>query len=129
MHRTNPDLRRLPARRRTCSRARNRNAASDTFISRRSGRHGSTNRTLERENPSFGALVAEVGEPMLLAAVVTFLLMPPGIGLLLAAVLIVVVLFLAVAVILSGPAFVLFVVRSVNRRDDPRQTKRPADSA
>jgi len=69
-----------------------------------------------REHPSFGRLVVEVCTPMLLAFVVAFLLSPPGIA----------VLF-AVVAIGGGPAFILFVVRSVNHHDDPRRMRRPPE--
>jgi len=70
----------------------------------------------DREHPSIGTIVVEVAKPMILATAVASLFSPPGLFLILIAV-----------GLLSGPAFILLTVRSLNDRDDPSKSKRRPD--
>jgi len=67
----------------------------------------------EREHPSIGTIIVEVGKPMILGLALAALLSPPGL-----------LVILVVVGLCAGPAFILLTVRSLNDRDDPRQSVR-----
>ena len=75
----------------------------------------------DRETPSLGTIIAEIGGPMIVSAFIVFLFTPIGMPWLLLSILI-------VSALAAAPVFIISVVRYCNRRDDLRQAKLPPDA-